>query len=94
MFNSPDGMMFDNAGIHWIQTYGDDANEGNSKATGNIQMLAGDPVEVRGFMTGPQTAARCSSASSTPISPFPDGNARCRARPSSPSGARTAGLVG
>ena len=34
MFNSPDGMMFDNAGIHWIQTYGDDSNEGQFEGHG------------------------------------------------------------
>lgn len=55
MFNSPDGMMFDTTGIMWIQTDGDDGNEGEFEGMGNNQMLAGDPVtgEIRRFLTGP-----------------------------------------
>ncbi|MEL7151923.1 MAG: PhoX family phosphatase [Pseudomonadota bacterium] len=55
MFNSPDGMMFDTAGILWIQTDGNYGNEGDFEGMGNNQMLAGDPVtgEIRRFMTGP-----------------------------------------
>ncbi len=55
MFNAPDGMMFDTAGIVWIQTDGNDDNEGEFEGHGNNQMLAGDPVtgEIQRFMTGP-----------------------------------------
>jgi secreted PhoX family phosphatase len=55
MFNSPDGMMFDSTGIVWIQTDGDDSNEGEFEGQGNNQMLAGDPVtgEIQRFLTGP-----------------------------------------
>ena len=56
MFNSPDGMMFDTTGIMWIQTDGNDKNEGEFEGMGNNQMLAGDPVtgEIRRFLTGPK----------------------------------------
>ncbi|MEL6884417.1 MAG: PhoX family phosphatase [Pseudomonadota bacterium] len=55
MFNSPDGMMFDSAGLLWIQTDGDDDNEGEFEGQGNNQMLVGDPVsgEIHRFLTGP-----------------------------------------
>ncbi|KQI68251.1 transcriptional initiation protein Tat [Loktanella sp. 3ANDIMAR09] len=55
MFNSPDGMMFDTTGMMWIQTDGDDDNEGDFAGMGNNQMLVGDPVtgEIRRFLTGP-----------------------------------------
>ncbi|MBF9032745.1 DUF839 domain-containing protein [Rhodobacterales bacterium HKCCE2091] len=55
MFNSPDGMQIDSAGIIWIQTDGDDSNEGEFAGMGNNQMLAGDPVtgEIARFLTGP-----------------------------------------
>ncbi|MEL6809054.1 MAG: PhoX family phosphatase [Pseudomonadota bacterium] len=55
MFNSPDGMQFDTTGIMWIQTDGNDGNEGEFEGMGNNQMLAGDPVtgEIRRFLTGP-----------------------------------------
>ena len=55
MFNSPDGMVIDSTGLIWIQTDGDDDNEGDFAGMGNNQMLAGDPVsgEIRRFMTGP-----------------------------------------
>ena len=55
MFNSPDGLMFDSAGLVWIQTDGNDKNEGEFEGQGNNQMLAGDPVtgEIHRFMTGP-----------------------------------------
>ena len=58
MFNSPDGMMFDSSGIVWIQTDGDDSNEGEFEGQGNNQMLAGDPHtgELRRFLTGPNGA--------------------------------------
>ncbi|SEN78872.1 hypothetical protein SAMN04488003_13616 [Loktanella fryxellensis] len=56
MFNSPDGMMFDSAGLLWIQTDGDDSNEGEFAGQGNNQMLVGDPAtgEIARFMTGPK----------------------------------------
>jgi secreted PhoX family phosphatase len=56
MFNSPDGMMFDSAGLIWIQTDGDDSNEGEFEGMGNNQMLAGDPAtgEIVRFLNGPQ----------------------------------------
>lgn len=55
MFNSPDGMMFDSRGLLWIQTDGDDSNEGDFAGQGNNQMLVGDPVtgEIARFLTGP-----------------------------------------
>ncbi len=87
MFNSPDGMMFDSAGILWIQTDGDDDNEGDFEGQGNNQMLAGDPVtgEIRRFLTGPNgsevTGLTWSADRRTmfvgiqhPASPFPDGD--------------------
>ena len=56
LFNSPDGMMFDTAGLMWIQTDGNDGNEGDFAGMGNNQMLAGDPMtgEIRRFLTGPK----------------------------------------
>ena len=47
MFNSPDGMMFDSTGLLWIQTDGEDSNEGDFVGQGNNQMLAGDPATGR-----------------------------------------------
>ncbi len=56
LFNSPDGMMFDSKGLLWIQTDGNDGNEGDFEGMGNNQMLVGDPVtgEIVRFMTGPK----------------------------------------
>lgn len=56
LFNSPDGMQFDSSGIVWIQTDGNDDNEGDFAGMGNNQMLAGDPVtgQIERFLTGPQ----------------------------------------
>ncbi|MEM0908195.1 MAG: PhoX family phosphatase [Pseudomonadota bacterium] len=56
LFNSPDGMAIDTTGIVWIQTDGNDKNEGDFAGMGNNQMLAGDPVtgEIVRFMTGPK----------------------------------------
>ena len=56
LFNSPDGMAFDSQGTLWIQTDGDDSNEGDFAGMGNNQMLAGDPEsgEIVRFMTGPK----------------------------------------
>ncbi|MBV0913351.1 PhoX family protein [Anianabacter salinae] len=55
LFNSPDGMVIDSTGLIWIQTDGDDSNEGEFAGMGNNQMLAGDPVtgEIHRFLTGP-----------------------------------------
>ena len=55
LFNSPDGMVIDSTGLIWIQTDGNDDNEGGFAGHGNNQMLAGDPVtgEIHRFLTGP-----------------------------------------
>jgi secreted PhoX family phosphatase len=55
MFNSPDGLSFDDKGILWIQTDGKYTNEGDFAGQGNNQMLAGDPAtgEIRRFLVGP-----------------------------------------
>ncbi len=55
MFNSPDGMQVDSKGLVWIQTDGDDSNEGAFTGMGNNQMLVGHPEtgEIARFMTGP-----------------------------------------
>lgn len=55
MFNSPDGMSFDSTGLLWIQTDGEDSNEGDFAGQGNNQMLVGDPVtgQIERFLTGP-----------------------------------------
>jgi secreted PhoX family phosphatase len=55
LFNSPDGMVIDSTGLIWIQTDGDDSNEGDFAGMGNNQMLAGDPVtgRIERFLTGP-----------------------------------------
>ncbi len=58
MFNSPDGMMFDSAGLLWIQTDGNDDNVDDFAGQGNNQMLVGDPVsgEIHRFLTAPNGA--------------------------------------
>ncbi|UWQ97197.1 PhoX family phosphatase [Rhodobacteraceae bacterium M385] len=55
MFNSPDGMVVDSNGLIWIQTDGDDSNEGPYSGMGNNQMLVGHPEtgEIARFLTGP-----------------------------------------
>jgi len=55
LFNSPDGMVIDATGLIWIQTDGDDDNEGDFAGHGNNQMLVGDPVtgQIERFLTGP-----------------------------------------
>jgi len=86
LFNSPDGMVIDTSGLIWIQTDGNDSNEGDFAGMGNNQMLAGDPVtgEIRRFLTGPKgcevTGLTWSSDRRTmfvgiqhPDAPFPDG---------------------
>jgi len=58
MFNSPDGLKFDNNGLLWIQTDGNYSNEEAFAGHGNNQMLAGDTVtgEIRRFLVGPNEA--------------------------------------
>lgn len=58
MFNSPDGMVFSSDGMLWIQTDGDDDNEGEFAGMGNNQMLVGNPEtgEIARFMTVPNGA--------------------------------------
>ena len=86
LFNSPDGMMFDSTGLLWIQTDGEDNNEGDFAGHGNNQMLAGDPVtgRIERFLTGPNgsevTGLTWSADRRTmfvgiqhPSAPFPDG---------------------
>ncbi len=55
MFNSPDGLAFDNAGRVWIATDGDYSNKGDYEGMGNNQLLCADPYsgEIRRFATGP-----------------------------------------
>ncbi|MFW8594301.1 PhoX family protein [Cribrihabitans neustonicus] len=86
LFNSPDGMQVDSTGLIWIQTDGDDSNEGDFAGMGNNQMLAGDPEtgEIRRFLTGPKGAEVTGLTWSPdrrtmfvgiqhPDAPFPDG---------------------
>ncbi|WP_157015490.1 PhoX family protein [Mesorhizobium xinjiangense] len=86
MFNSPDGMVIDTTGMIWIQTDGDDSNEGDAAGQGNNQMLVGDPAtgEIQRFLTGPfgcEVTGLCWSADRRtmfvgiqhPDAPFPDG---------------------
>lgn len=56
MFNSPDGLKFDDNGMLWIQTDGNYSNEEDFAGHGNNQMLAGDPAtgEIKRFMVGPK----------------------------------------
>lgn len=58
MFNSPDGMAFDSQGMLWIQTDGEDSNEGEFAGQGNNQMLVGNPDtgEIARFLTAPNGA--------------------------------------
>ena len=87
MFNAPDGLMFDSAGLVWIQTDGNDDNEGEFAGHGNNQMLVGDPHtgEIRRFLTGPngsEVTGLCWSADRKtmfvgiqhPGGSFPDGS--------------------
>ncbi len=55
MFNSPDGIAFDNNGVLWIQTDGNYSNEEDFADQGNNQMLAADTEtgEIRRFLVGP-----------------------------------------
>ncbi len=56
MFNSPDGLKFDQSGTLWIQTDGKTSNKGDFAGMGNNQMLAADAVsgEIRRFLVGPK----------------------------------------
>ncbi|EKF20164.1 PhoX family protein [Nitratireductor pacificus] len=58
MFNSPDGMAFSSDGMLWIQTDGEDSNEGEFEGQGNNQMLVGNPEtgEIARFLTAPKGA--------------------------------------
>lgn len=58
MFNSPDGMAFSSDGMLWIQTDGDDSNEGEFAGQGNNQMLVGNPETggIARFLTAPNGA--------------------------------------
>ena len=58
LFNSPDGMAVDQTGLVWIQTDGEDTNEGDFAGMGNNQMLCGHPDtgEIVRFLTGPKGA--------------------------------------
>jgi secreted PhoX family phosphatase len=89
LFNSPDGMVIDSTGLIWIQTDGDDSNEGEFAGQGNNQMLAGDPVtgRIERFLTGPngsEVTGLCWSADKRtmfvgiqhPSAPFPDGEGK------------------
>ncbi len=55
LFNSPDGLAFDDFGRLWIQTDGSYANGGDFAGMGNNQMLVADPQtkEIRRFLVGP-----------------------------------------
>ncbi|MBD9525880.1 PhoX family phosphatase [Paracoccus sp. PAR01] len=91
MFNSPDGMAFDSEGMLWIQTDGEDSNEGNFAGMGNNQMLVGNPEtgEIARFLTAPNGAevtGLCWSADKKvafvgiqhPGGSWPDGNGKPR----------------
>lgn len=56
MFNSPDGLAFDNTGNLWIMTDGKYSNKGDFAGMGNNQLLIGNPDsgEIRRFMVGPK----------------------------------------
>ncbi|MEM7299560.1 MAG: PhoX family phosphatase [Pseudomonadota bacterium] len=56
MFNSPDGLAFDQNGMLWIQTDGKYSNKEDFAGMGNNQMLIGDTVtgEIRRFLVGPK----------------------------------------
>src|SRR5690606_11594844 len=89
MFNSPDGMAIDSAGLIWIQTDGDDSNEGDFAGQGNNQMLTGDPPtgRIERFLSGPkgcEVTGLCWSADRRsmfvgiqhPDAPFPNGEGK------------------
>ncbi len=55
LFNSPDGLAFDDFGRMWIQTDGSYAHTGEFAGMGNNQMLVADPAtkDIRRFLVGP-----------------------------------------
>jgi secreted PhoX family phosphatase len=65
-FACPDGLMFDDRGVLWIQTdvSGSKLNQGEFARLGNNQMLGCDPRtgEVKRFLTGPR---RCELTGAT-----------------------------
>ena len=86
LFNSPDAWSSDSTAVIWIQTDGDDSNEGEFAGMGQQPVLAGEPVTGR-IRTLPDRPERVRSAGlcwSTdrrtmfvgiqhPGAPFPDG---------------------
>ena len=91
MFNSPDGIAFSSDGLLWIQTDGEDDNQGDFTGMGNNQMLIGNPQsgEIARFMTAPngaEVAGLCWSADRKtafvgiqhPGGSWPDGTGRPR----------------
>ena len=56
MFNSPDGLAFDDQGGLWIQTDGKYSNQGRFAGHGNNQMLFANPNsrEIKRFLVGPK----------------------------------------
>ena len=56
MFNSPDGMRFDENGFLWIQTDGNYSDKGGFAGMGNNQMLVGDTETgaIERFLVGPK----------------------------------------
>ena len=58
IFNSPDGLSFDEKGLLWLQADGNYSNEKVCVSQGNKQMLIGDPAmgEIRRFLVGPKQA--------------------------------------
>lgn len=61
LFNSPDGMAFDSAGLLWSQTDGNYKNKGDFAGMSSNQMLVWDPEpgEIVRFMTVPYGAELC-----------------------------------
>lgn len=55
MFNSPDGLRFDDNGFLWIQTDGNYSDKDDFAGMGNNQMLVGDTETgaIQRFMVGP-----------------------------------------
>ena len=87
--NINSGNMFNSTGLLWIQTDGEDSNEGDFIGQGNNQMLAGDPAtgRIERFLTGPKggevTGMTWTGDKRTmfvgiqhPNAPFPDGEGK------------------
>ena len=64
MFNSPDGLKFDNNGLLWIQTDGNYSNAKGFAGQGNNQMLVADTEtgEIKRFLVGPKECEITGSA--------------------------------